>query len=57
MRTQEDILRHNFMLRRPKNYSRPVIPTGEKVRYGLGYGPTQKLMPNLGRPWSELGRS
>lgn len=56
MRTQEDILRHNFMLRRPKNYSRPVIPTGEKVRYGLGYGPTQKLMPNLGRPWSELGR-
>lgn len=56
MRTQEDILRHNYMLRRGRDYSRPIIPTGEKVRAGLGYAPTQKLMPNLGRPWRELGR-
>ena len=54
-RTQEDILRHNYMLRRPKDYGRPVIPTGEKVRAGLGYAPTQKLMPNLGKPWRQLG--
>lgn len=55
-RDRADFLRHNYLSRRPKSFSRPTIPTGQKVRAGLGYAPTQKLMPNLGRPWAQLGQ-
>jgi hypothetical protein len=54
-RDQADFLRHNFLARRRPGFSRPTIPTGDKVRAGLGYPATQKLMPNLGRPWTTLG--
>lgn len=54
---RREYLRHNYLARRGPSYSRPTIPTGQKVRAGLGYAPTQKLMPNLGKPWTHLGRS
>ena len=55
-RSREDILRHNYLMRRSSTWGRSVIPIGVKIRAGLGYPPTSKLMPNLGRPWSELGK-
>lgn len=54
-RDMEDFYRHNY-LARPREYPKPSIPTGEKVRNGLGYPPTVKLMPHLNRPWVELGK-
>lgn len=54
---EQERLRHNFLERRPSDYGRATIPIGEKVRAGLGYPPTVKLMPNLGRPWVELGNA
>lgn len=53
---RRDWLRHNYLARRPSAWGRSVIPVGHKVRAGLGYPPTSKLMPSLGRPWTELGR-
>ncbi len=55
-RSREDILRHNFLLRRPSAFGRATVPVGVKVRAGLGYPPTSKLMPGSGRPWTELGQ-
>lgn len=53
--SEAEYYRHNY-LARPRNHPKPVIPTGEKVRNGLGYPPTVKFMPRIGKTWDSLGR-
>lgn len=51
--SNKEWLRHNYLAR--KTYDGYVMPVGSKVRAGLGYLPSQVLIPHLGVPFASLG--
>ena len=51
--SNKEWLRHNYLAR--KTYDGWQMPLGSKVRAGLGYPPSQVLIPHVGVPFAALG--